>query len=256
MSFSFNPGQQAPTGEPMSGGGLTPPAQAGAPVGAPAVPDSPFLFMQQRGQDMTIIAYVQIVLIMVSILAVAVSITLFVYSMYLTSAIASKKDEIMTRDASFKEFPVEEMKRTSLRYSTLDSLLKDYLSIRTPLKMLENVVEKQVVFDKFSLSRDPITYGYTMNFSVITSNYRALVQQLDSLNLTQYSKVTNKPKTGQFTELGAKLKVDINASISPKGVLGVLAKNVDFVENNSSNSSTTTEQKVPAVSSSTAQTTQ
>jgi hypothetical protein len=220
----------------MSGGGLTPPTPAGAPVGAPAVPDSPFLFMQQRGQDMTITAYVQIVLIMISILAIMVSITLFAYSMYLTSAINSKKEEIAKRDASSKDFPIDEMKRVSLRYSTLNSLLKDYISVRSPLKMLEDVVEKQVVFDKFSLSRDASTFEYVMMFSVITTNYRALVQQLDALNLTQYSKVTSKPKAGGISEVGAKLKVDITAPVSSEGILGVLAKNVDLVSSVSSSS--------------------
>ena len=121
----------------MSGGGLTPPVSQGAPSGAIAVPDSPFLFMQQRGQDMTVGAYVQIILVMVSILAVAVAVTLFAYSTYLTSAINNKKEEMATADASFKEFPIEQMKRTSLRYNTLDTMLKSYLSVRTPLNMLE-----------------------------------------------------------------------------------------------------------------------
>jgi hypothetical protein len=236
MSFSFNPGQQAQAGEPMSGGGLTPPVPQGEPSGAIAVPDSPFLFMQQRGQDMTVGAYVQIILVMVSILAVAVSVTLFAYSTYLTSAINSKKEEIATRDATFKDFPIDEMKRVSLRYSTLDSLLKDYLSVRVPLKMLEDVVEKQVVFDKFKISRDIYTLEYFMTFSVVTTNYRALVQQLDALNLTQYSKVTNKAKTGGLSDLDSKLKVTITAPISANGVLGVLAKNVNFVENKASSS--------------------
>lgn len=219
MSFSFNPGQQAQAGEPMSGGGLTPPIPQGEPSGAIAVPDSPFLFMQQRGQDMTVGAYVQIILVMVSILAIAVSVTLFAYSTYLTSAINSKKEEIATRDASFKDFPIDEMKRVSLRYSTLDSLLKDYLSIRTPLSMLEDVVEKQVVFDKFLLSKAPGNSQYTMSFSVVTTNYRALVQQLEALNLAQYSKVTNKPKAGGLSETGAILKVEVTAPVSAQGVL-------------------------------------
>lgn len=253
MSFSFNPGQQTPAGEPMSGGGLTPPPQEGVVTGAPAVPDSPFLFMQQRGQDMTVGAYVQIILVMVSILAIAVSVTLFAYSTYLTSAIASKQEEIEALDATFKDYPIDEMKRVSLRYSALDSLLKDYLSARTPLRMLEDVVEKQVVFDKFSLTKDILTLQYIMNFSVITTNYRALVQQMDSLNLTQYSKVTSKPKPGALFEAGATLKVDISAPIDSQGVLGVLAKNIDFVESRSSSS--TTPIKVIPVSSTTVSTT-
>jgi hypothetical protein len=225
MSFSFNPGQQPQTGEPMSGGGLTPPVvgQSAVAGSAPAVPDSAFLFMQQRGQEMTMGAYLQVVLGMISVLAVAVSIVLFAYSMYLTTSINSKKEEILTRDASFKELPITEMKRVSLRYATLDSLLKDYLSVRTPLKMLEDVVEKEVVFDKFTLMRNS---QYTMNFSVVTTNYRALIQQLESLNLAQYSKVTNQPKIGMLADTGTSLKVEISAPVSAQGVL---ADSINFI---------------------------
>jgi hypothetical protein len=203
---------------------------------APAVPDSAFLFMQQRGQEMTIGAYVQIVLVMVSILAVAVSIVLFAYSMYLTTSISSKKQEILTRDATFKELPIEEMKRVSLRYATLDSLLKEYLSARSPLKMLEDVVEKDVFFDKFTLLKTS-SLNYTMNFTVITTNYKSLVQQLESLNLAQYSKVVSKVKAESFSERDSTLKVEVMAPISPQGVIGVLADSVTFLENSSSSSS-------------------
>ena len=177
MSFSFNPGQTAEAGTPMSGG-VSVPGATEAQNTALAVPDSPFLFMQQRGQEMSTGAYIQIVLIMLSILSVAVSIVLFAYSMYLTTSIDNKKETLLTKDAPFKDYPLEDMKRLSLRFNVLGGILQNYVSVRTPLKMLEDVVEKQVVFEKFSVTKST-AFGqgeaYVMNFSLVTSNLLASI---------------------------------------------------------------------------------
>ena len=230
MSFSFNPGQQAQAGEPMSGGGLTPPVPQGEPSGAIAVPDSPFLFMQQRGQDMTVGAYVQIILVMVSILAVAVAVTLFAYSTYLTMSIESNKDELLAKDASFKDYPIEDMKKLSARFSALGLVLKDYVSVISPLKLLEDVVEKQAVFDKFSLGRDKKTSQYVVAFTVVTNNYKTLIQQLEALHLNQYSKIVPKTKFDNLSYTDSLIKVEVTAPILAQGQL---SENVVFVTSSS-----------------------
>lgn len=230
MSFSFNPGQQAPTGEPMSGGGLTPPVPQGEPSGAIAVPDSPFLFMQQRGQDMTVGAYVQIILVMVSILAIAVSVTLFAYSTYLTMSIESKKEEMLAKDSTFKEYPIEEMKKLSVRFAALGLILKDYVSVISPLNLLEDVVEKQAVFDKFSLEKDKLNGQHIIAFTVVTNNYKTLIQQLEALHLNQYSKIVPQTKFSNLSYTNSSIKVEVRAPILAQGQL---SKNVVFVTSSS-----------------------
>jgi hypothetical protein len=230
MSFSFNQGQSEQSGSFAQGAVPSAPVAAvpGAVPGAsPSIPDSPFLFIQQREQTVSIGAYIQIILLVITILSVVVSVAIFGYSMYLASNIDAKKAEIAQRDASFKEYPFEDMKRLSNRFAALDKILKEYVSARSPLKLLEDVVEKQVYFDNFALGRNTGGSGFTMNFVVITTNYRALIQQLEALNLSQYSKVLPQPKVGELADNNNNLlRVQISA---PVFVQGVLSDDVVFV---------------------------
>jgi hypothetical protein len=227
MAFSFNPGQSTATGIPTQGGiagGVQAPATTES---APSVPDSPFLFMRNRDQEMTVNAYLQILLMVVSALFVLASVILFAYSKYLTSSIESKKAELIAKDATFKEYPLEDMKRLSKRFTVLGLLMKDYVSARSPLRFLEDVVEKQVVFNNFVFSKNLNSSGYTMSFKILTNNYRALIQQLDALNLTQYSKVVPQPKIGNLTDINSSsLTIQISA---PVFVQGILSEDIVFV---------------------------
>lgn len=231
MAFSLNQngGGEVP-------GGVTQPAGIQSTVaasGPAAVPDSPFLFMRQRGGEVSVNAYLQILLVVIAALSVFVSIVLFLYSAYLSSSIKSKQEEIALRDTSFKDYPYEDMKRLSTRMMNLESLLKGYVSVRSPLKLLEDVVEKQVYFDEFLLSKRDA--GYVASFTIITSNYRALIQQLEALNLTQYSKVAPQPKTSALSDGVSKIKIKVTTPII---VQGVLPDQVTFLPGSGTASST------------------
>jgi hypothetical protein len=195
-------------------------------------------------------AFVQIILILVSILSVVIAVTLFAYSSYLTSSINSKQQELLTKDASFKEYPIEDMQRLSLRFSILGDLLKNYVSTRSPLKLLEDVVEKQVVFQKFNLVKDSSTGGYLMSFYIATNNYRTIIQQLGALNLAQYSKVVPNPKIGALNgnSSGSGSAADLTISVTtPVFVQGILPDEIVFINT----ASTTQQQPVSSTTMST-----
>jgi hypothetical protein len=239
MAFSFNPGQSTQAGVPIQSPpptsapapGSSAPGTIGAPqqinnqapvktAGGPSVPDSPFLFISQRGrgQDLSIGAYIQIVLIVLAILSVLASVILFTYSMYLTNSIESKKAELIVMDASFKEYPLDEMKKISDRFATLSDILREYVSVRSPLKVLEDVVENQVVVSGFILGKN-IEGKFVMDFTIVTSNYKVLIQQLDALNLSQYTKVVPQAKVGGITDNQQTIKVAITAPVFVQGLL-------------------------------------
>ncbi len=80
MPFSFNPGQSAQTA-PQGGQGIGAPLGSAATASSsPSVPDSPFLFIQQRGKELTINAYLQIIILLIATLSIISAITLFAYS--------------------------------------------------------------------------------------------------------------------------------------------------------------------------------
>lgn len=233
MAFSFNPTQStgqaqgvvtAPTA-PQTGMQPVPSATTGTtPL---AVPDSPFYFIQQRGQEKTVGAYIQMVLVVVALLSVISALTLFAYSFYLTTNIEKNKQAILVQDTTFKEYPFETMKRLSLRFSVLAQMMKDYVSVRSPLRFLEDVVEKQVVFNDFNLTRAPTGSGYNISFVATTGNYRSLIQQLESLHLTQYKKITPDPKLDSFSDDTTALKIKVS---TPVFVQGVLPDEIVFIQ--------------------------
>jgi hypothetical protein len=234
MAFSFSPGQQ-PQAVPQPQGA---PAQAPQPSSAmvattaqlPSIPDSPFLFMQHRGQEMTVNAYLQIMLILVAVTSIFLSIVCFAYTSYLSSSIASKKEQLASSDATFKTYPIDDMKKFYNRMSHLDKILQGYVSARSPLKLLEDVVEKQVFFNDFSLTKND-GGGYVVNFTVVTGNYRSLVQQLDALNLSEYKKVAPTPSLGDVNDGLAVVKVNVT---TPVFVQGVLPDSIVFLSSSTS----------------------
>ncbi len=233
MAFSFTPGQITPQGgQAQAAPGTVTPGTSLAPTGPPS--DSPFLFIRERDQPLSVMACVQIVLAAAALSMVIVSIVLFVYSFYLTSSITSKKTELDSMESLAKDYPFAEMRELSSRLSGLDTLLKSYVSSRSPLKFLENVVENQVVFNDFTLTQS-LAGAYSINFTVITNNYKTLIQQLESLNLKEYSKVAPSPKSNGLLDSSALIKIKVT---TPIFVQGILPDELIFINQDSKASST------------------
>ncbi len=217
MAFSFSPGQIAPEGSQAAAPGTVAPGATAVPVSGPPS-DSPFLFIRERGQPLSVMASVQIVLVVVAILSVVICGIMYAYSVYLGYQITSNQEEIQTRDAEFKEYPFDDMRRLSLRMATLDKLLQSYMSPRSPLKFLENVVENQVVFDSFMLSAD-FTGAYTARFKAKTNDYKTLIQQLAALDLQEYKKVAPSQKLSGLLASKAVIEIEVATPIFVQGKL-------------------------------------
>lgn len=254
MAFSFTPGQIAPQGsQAIVPPGTIAPGATAPVVGPPS--DSPFIFIRERGQPISVMACVQIVLVVVAILSIIICGAMYSYSVYLMAQIDSKRKELNIKDASFPSYPYENMLRLSNRMATLDKLLQNYISPRSPLKFLENVVENQVLFDNFSLGRDQ-GGAFKVSFIAITDNYTALIQQLAALNLTEYHKVTPNPKAGGISESGLLIKINVTTPVLVQGKLpeDVVFLTDSIVSTEASSSVTASQEsraKLPAVGTST-----
>ena len=228
MPFSFNPGQitQAP-------GTIGVPAAPGAglqPAGTSTIksyPESPFLFLHDRVKPMEIMAYVQLLLILIAALMIFSGVVFFSYSKYLTYTITDTRAKIDAAETTFKDYPFSDMQRLSTRLSSVNTVLSTYVSALSPLKILENVVEDQIYFDKFSFGMDAQGSGNSMSFEVNTNNYKPLIQQLASLNLTRYQKVIQKVQTGKVLDGGTALRMQVTV---PVVVQGKLPSEINFLE--------------------------
>lgn len=225
MAFSFNPTVQS-GGEgqgmaPAPASSLTPSSIPDVPLSdAPSAPESPVLFISQRGTgNVTVMAYAQLLLLLIASLMVISSVTLAVYGFYLNKTIADKKELLAGTEKTFIELPSDQMKKTYDRFGLLTQLLKDYVSIRSPLKLLESVVEDKAYFDDFLLLKQA-KGGYTASFLVITKDYQSLIQQLEALKLSEYSKIAPQPKVDRFKKDDEEnLTVEVNTPVMVQGVL-------------------------------------
>lgn len=216
MAFSFTPGQIAPQGSQA----IVPPGTVAAGV-APVVgppSDSPFLIIRERGQPVSVMACVQLVLVVVAILSIVIGATMYSYSVYLTTQIETKRKDIDTKDAEFPVYAYDDMLRLSIRMATLDRLLKSYVSPRSPLKFLENVVENQVAFNGFVLNKD-LSDAFKITFIAETTNYKSLIQQLAALNLTEYHRIVPTPKSSGIAESGTIIKISVTTPVLVQGKL-------------------------------------
>lgn len=245
MAFSFSPGQIAPQGSQVI---QAPGIQAqGATATSPTGPvsGSPFLFLRERGGTISIMACIQIVLLVAAILSVLITGTLYAYSIYLKSQINSNQEKLLATDAGFPSYPYKEMQRLSKRMAVLDKLLKDYVSPISPLKYLENIVENKVVFDEFKLGRSKGT-GFSISFSIITSDYTAIVQQLQALGLAQFHTIAPTPKIGEISNKSSNVKVSVTTPIL---VQGKLPEEVTFLIPQQPSATSTTSKTVSAQTS-------
>jgi hypothetical protein len=226
MAFSFSPGQIAPQGsQAIAPAGTGAPNAAVQTLGPPS--DSPFLIIRERseGKPISVLACIQVVLFTASILSVIICSVMYGYTVYLKDQVSKKQQKLLEMENGLPDYPYEKMSRLTKRMSTLDNLLKNYISARSPLKFLENIVENQVVFDNFILNKDR-KGSYNMSFVAITTNYKFLIQQLEALKLTEYKKIAPSPKTGQL-DAGTEMKIMVTTPIL---VQGKLTDDVIFIE--------------------------
>lgn len=229
MPFSFNPTVASGNQDTPSPQGGFAPSESSSPLAdAPSVGNTPFLFFDQRAQEKSTLAYVQIVAGVLFILSIIASITLFGYSLYLKKSIEDKRLVIENSESDFKEYPYDEMRNSYKQLVTMDVLLKEYASARTPLLLLEKVVENEVLISNFNLTRDK-SGKYNMQLTAVTTNYKVLVQQLEALKLASFAKVAPTQTVGRIEESkqnkNGQIKVQI---LVPLNIQGVLADTVIF----------------------------
>ncbi len=219
MPFSFNPGQTTAPAAGAAGWQAAP--EAPAPV-TQATTTLPIIFFQESGKEKSLMAYIQLVLIAVCFTAVLTSASMYAYYFFISKSIASKKLEIEGKEATFKEYPYTEMKKTYDRMVDLDFLLKDYATVRSSFRFLEAIVENKVLFGQFSLQKNE---SGQLNMSLLarTNDFKTLSQQMGAFGLPQYMKIVPSEHLDNIQEekeskLGT-IKVLINAPVSIQGML-------------------------------------
>lgn len=259
MSFSFKPSQvgeatqtDANNPAPISSG---PVIQASVPLG-----EMPF---KDRVNVENKIGLFQLVLYIILGLTVLITVTLFGYRQYLLSSIETQKKALDEKDASLGTIDLEKMRALSNRIKVVNQVLNEHASVRTAFTILEKSINDTVTYKGFDLKRNLKTKNYDLKVGATASSYKAMAQQLDTINNDKdikslISKVTYDGPTldtmgnvnfsltmailiqGKLPEsIFSDTKTDtVNNSLGD--VSNIVTSTTTIVQNNLSNKSTTT----------------
>lgn len=187
MPFSFNPGQEQQAQQPQTGSALN----NGVPT--LVVPDAPKVFVapvveavspfayRSKSKSMFGVYFQSAVFIIFGLVSVF-SLALFSYQMTLKAQISSKQEELTNAQLKFPKIPIEDMKRLASRLDLVNKVVNERASVSTALTIIEESANKDVVYDKLSLSKTKNGLGYEVAFGGQTGSYASLYQQIGVLN--------------------------------------------------------------------------
>ena len=199
MPFSFTPNQDQTGSAPSA-----PVPQSnnnGVPVlNVPVAPQisltpvveavSPFAY-KNRGKSKFSI-YFQSAIFLIFALVLFAAIGLFSYQVILKSQISSREAKLVEIQNGFKKPNIEEIQKLSSRLALINKIVKERVSILTTLTVVEETVNPDVQYTKFTLSKDKNSNGYDLAFEGVTNSYSSLYQQLEVINGKEFSPYLQK----------------------------------------------------------------
>ena len=130
----------------------------------------------------------QIVLYVIFGIMVLTTVSLFGYQYYLNGSIADQKKILDDKDSSLVGIKLEEMRALSNRIKVVSQVLSEHTSVRTAFLILEKSIENPVTYKSFDLKKNSINKSYDLKVSAVAPSYKAVAQQLDTLNSNEFSK--------------------------------------------------------------------
>lgn len=180
MSFSFKPAQ---VGGEVQGDSANPSSvSTSSPISLGSMP------LSGRVDSESGKSIIQIVLYFIFGALIVVSVLLFAYQRYLISRIESQKQVLDEEDKALGALDLESMRALSNRMKVVSQVLNEHTSVSTAFLILEKSIENPVTYTKFSLTRNESAKGYDLQLGAIAPSYKAVAQQLDTLNSADYKK--------------------------------------------------------------------
>lgn len=131
---------------------------------------------------------IQIVLYIILGALIVVAILLFGYQRYLISRIESQEQVLEEADKALGAFNLEGMQALSNRMKVVSQVLNEHTSVSSAFLILEKSIENPVTYTRFSLVRNEAAKVYDLQLGATAPSYKAVAQQLDTLNSAEYKK--------------------------------------------------------------------
>jgi hypothetical protein len=218
MSFSFAPAGQPPQNSTTVPALVVPEVPTIATAVAAPEPISPFAFRNRNKSKFSV--YFQGAIFLAFTVVVAATVGIFAYRGYLKSMIETKKQELETKQSSFKKLPLDDMIKITNRLKVVNQTIKKQASVRTAFLLLESGVENPVTYSKFSLSFSESKKVYTLNLSADAPSYHTMIQQIETFRDPVYKNYFSNIEISRPTidEKGNGSFV-INTTVNLQGVL-------------------------------------
>lgn len=226
MPFSFNPGQ-----EQTSSAQAAPVAtnNNGVPaLNVPVAPQisltpvveavSPFAY-KNRGKSKFSVYFQSAIFLLFAVVSIA-ALGLFSYQVMLKSQISGREEKLAQIQNGFKKPKIEEIQKLSSRLALINKIVKERVSVLAALTLVEETVNPEVQYTKFSLSKDKNSNGYDLAFEGQTNSYSSLYQQLEVIKSKEFSPYLQKITIAGISPLDKKGLVNFKV-YAKAGIPGV-----------------------------------
>ena len=180
MSFSFKPAQ---VGGEVQGDSVNSPS-----VSTPNSISLGSMPLGGRIDSESGKSIIQVALYVIFGVSIIIAVLLFAYQRYLVSRIESQKQVLDESDKALGALNLEGMRALSNRMKVVNQVLNEHASVSTAFLILEKSIEHPITYTKFSLTRNETAKGYDLILGAVAPSYKAVAQQLDTLNSTEYKK--------------------------------------------------------------------
>ncbi len=177
MPFSFKPNI-----------GSSPQGTSSAPVVATSLNQAPVssLGLMQRAQQGSS-SIIGLFLFALFGLTLLTALALVGYMYYLNKQIDTKKAMLSNFENQLGSLQLEDMRKVSRRLKIIDQIVKEYPSVNTVFKILEESTENQITYKRFNFSYNESDKTFGLTLVGQGPDYKSIVQQVETLKREPFS---------------------------------------------------------------------
>lgn len=116
-----------------------------------------------------------------------ITVGLFIYQWYLQAQIESKKQALATFESQLASVPLQDIRKLSARLKAANQLIKDHPFANVMFKVIEDSVENNIIFSKFTIQNDLTAVAYIGTLEGVAPDYKSIVQQIETFRREPYS---------------------------------------------------------------------
>lgn len=149
-----------------------------------------------------------------------ITVVLFVYQWYLQAQIEGKKQALATFESQLASVPLQDIRKLSARLKAANQLIKDHPFANVMFKVLEDSVENNIIFSKFTIQNDLTAVAYIGTLEGAAPDYRSIVQQVETFKREPYSKYMSQVQVKNLRpDASGKVSFGITFNAAIRGVL-------------------------------------